>query len=67
MTSIYEIRDVQEGPLTDGRFERRDEAIRAARDLDTQGYDCEVFAIDTSTGYATGCVYGRAPWGTWDE
>jgi hypothetical protein len=63
MTSIYEIRDVQEGTLPDGRFDSRADAIRAAKELDDQGFDCEVFAIDVATGYATGCVYGRDVWG----
>jgi hypothetical protein len=61
--TTYEIRDIQIGTLPDGRFERRDEAIRAAKELDTQGYDCEVYAVDVATGYATGCVYGRDVWG----
>ena len=65
--SIYEIRDIQIGALPDGRFDSRAEAVRAAQELDTQGYDCEVYAVDAATGHATGCVYGRATWGFWDE
>jgi hypothetical protein len=65
--SIYEIRDIHSGRVPEGTFDNRAEAVRAAMELDTQGYDCEVFAIDTSTGYATGCVYGEHTWGSWDE
>jgi hypothetical protein len=65
--TTYQIKDSDIGLVPEGTFDSKDEAIRAARALDDQGYDCEVFAIDTSTGYATGCVYGRDVWGSWDE
>ena len=64
--TTYQIRDRDIGLVPEGIFDNRSDAIVCARALDAEGYDCEVYAVDAE-GYATGCVYGRAPWGTWDE
>jgi hypothetical protein len=71
MSSIYEIRETQLGDmfgsLIDCRFDRREEAVAAAIRLDGEGWNCEVFAIDATTGRVTGCVYGERTWGWWND
>jgi hypothetical protein len=63
--TTYQIKDSDIGLVPEGTFDSRAEAIRVARALDTEGYDCEVIAV--SHGCVTGCVYGEHTWGSWDE
>jgi hypothetical protein len=65
--TTYQIKDSDIGLVPEGTFDNRAEAVRAARALDDQGYDCQVIAVDAATGRVTGCVYGRDTWGSWDE